>query len=95
MKRSLVLSAICFSIIAISSNVFAAFKACGQIQQSVGTLTFVQQLKDGESVTSSIYGKTPEITKELSLLVGFREVCVLATSNESDIVVTKVISRDE
>jgi hypothetical protein len=96
MKQLLVLFTMAsLSSSVLFSNAFAGAKICGQIEQQGTDLIFVQDLNGNQSVTSSIYSKDQTINSELSSLVGFREVCVEANADESDVVVTKILSRDE
>lgn len=74
------------------------FKICGRLEQSRSNdLTFVAEIdeRSGISIPASIYGQTDEITQQLKRLVGFRQICVVATAEESDIIVKKIISRIE
>lgn len=83
------------ALVALPATSFASFRTCGTIQQQRGgALTISSESGVGETI-SPIYGKTPAIDQQLAQLVGFRRVCVEAQSDEGDVVVLSILSRDE
>jgi hypothetical protein len=91
MKISALISLVCFLM--LSSNSFASFKVCGEISQTVGALIFSENSPGSPPLESSIYGTTSAVTQSLSELVGSGSVCVEATSDEGDIVVSRILSQ--